>query len=163
MDLVSFIPGVGSTQNFTAGVNTPAAYVGPNIGMTDGTSVATASKNMAEVYNRILLQIAATIQGAGLTIDNTNWAQLLAAVQTIANTAASTAVSNVLTLNNTNVFVGQSSGSTAGVVLPNYGTWKGIWVDVINTQTSIFTAAGGTTIAGGIGATTVHLFATRIA
>ncbi len=93
MDLVTFIPGVGATAAFTPGANTPAPFNVSHTGLTDGTSPATASSNMAEIYNRLLLQVASTIVHAGLTIDNTNWTQLSIAVQAIANNAVAGAVS----------------------------------------------------------------------
>ncbi len=54
--------GVGPTGAFTTGNGTIAegqfGSLTRSNGMTDGTSVATASKNMAEIYNRILLDMA---------------------------------------------------------------------------------------------------------
>ena len=88
MDLASFISGIGPTKAFAPGSTTPAPFNVPHIGLTDGTSPATASSNMAEIYNRILLQIAATIVGSGLTMDNNNWAQLFPAVTAIADARA---------------------------------------------------------------------------
>ena len=85
MDLISHIPGVGPTASFTPGGNTPAPFNTTHVGVTDGTSPGTASKNMAEIYNRLMLQVASVIVKSGLTIDNANWAQLGTAVQNIAN------------------------------------------------------------------------------
>lgn len=55
--------GVGPTETFTTGNGTIVGLgqfgsLTKSNGMTDGTSVATASKNMAEIYNRILLDMA---------------------------------------------------------------------------------------------------------
>lgn len=83
MNLIGHIPGVGPTALFNPGVATPAPWNVAHTGATDGTGPANATKNMAEIYNRMLLQVAATIQQAGLAIDNTNWAQLPAAIVAI--------------------------------------------------------------------------------
>lgn len=80
IDLISFIPGVGPTKVFSPGLNTPAPFNTTYTGATDGTGPTTATNMMAEIVNRVLLQIAGVIIGSGLTIDNTNWTQLLAAV-----------------------------------------------------------------------------------
>lgn len=85
MDLVSFVPGIGPTAAFTPGVNTPAPFNVSHTGFTNGTSPSTATVNQAEVYNRLLLQVAAVISAAGITIDNTNWTQLATAVKTLGN------------------------------------------------------------------------------
>jgi len=163
-DLVSFIPGIGNTKTFSPGVNTPAAYAGPHTGMTDGTSVATASSNMAEVYNRILLDLTATVASSGLTPDPTNWAQLPIAVQMIATTQAQFVVGNamagILTLKSSNVFT-QANLSGTSITLPSTGTWEGIWIALSNSSGSVFTAAGGTVITAG--SSPFHLFAVRIA
>lgn len=88
MDLISFIPGIGPVAAFTPGANTPAPFNVSHTGATDGSGPSTATVNQAELYNRLLLQVASVIAGSGLTIDNANWAQLLAAVQKIAHDAA---------------------------------------------------------------------------
>ena len=49
-------------------------------GLTDGTGPTNASNNMAEIYNRLLLQIQATIVASGLTPDPNNWTQLPEAI-----------------------------------------------------------------------------------
>lgn len=84
MDLISFVSGIGPTAAFTPGANTPAPYNVSHTGATDGSSPSTSTNNMAEIMNRLLLQVAAVISGSGLTIDNLNWTQLLAAVRKIA-------------------------------------------------------------------------------
>lgn len=95
MDLASFIPGIGPTTSFTPGSNTPPPFNVPHTGLTDGTGPATASKNMAEVYNRILLELKATVVYSGLAIDNTNWTQLYPAIKRIADASAAAAVSTL--------------------------------------------------------------------
>jgi hypothetical protein len=87
LDLASFIPGIGPTAAFTPGPDTPAPFNVSHTGLTDGTSPSTASLNQAEVYNRLLLQIASVIVTSGLTIDNNNWAQLPAAIQAMISSA----------------------------------------------------------------------------
>jgi hypothetical protein len=89
INLIGFIPGVGPTAAFTPGPSTPAPWNVNHTGATDGTGPSTATRNMAEIYNRFFLQQAAVIQQSGLAIDNDNWAQLAAAIQKIANDAAS--------------------------------------------------------------------------
>jgi len=88
MNLVSFIPGIGPTALFTPGANTPAPFNVAHTGVTDGTSPATASNNMAELYNRILLAQASVIVKAGLTPDTDNWTQLAEAIAYMASSAA---------------------------------------------------------------------------
>lgn len=89
IDLASFVAGIGTTANFTPGVNTPAPFNVPFIGLTDGTGPTSASNNMAEVYNRILLAIYSVVEVSGLSVDPANWTQLSAAVQAIAAAAGS--------------------------------------------------------------------------
>jgi len=110
---------------------------------------------MAEIYNRLLLQVASIIVKSGLTVDNTNWAQAGVAVQKIVNDAITMAGSGYLTpaaaaavyetiahatstyatqatvnsrlpLSTGTVFVSALPG-TGGVTLPAVGTWAGIW------------------------------------
>lgn len=97
MDLVSFIPGIGPTAPFNPGPNTPAPFNTAHTGATDGTSPQTSSSNVAELYNRLLLQVASVIVTAGLTVDNTNWTQLSAGVKAIATQAAAAATSSIST------------------------------------------------------------------
>lgn len=75
MDLLSHIPGVNVTGSFTPGAATPSPFNVAHVGGIDGTGPNNATKNMAEIYNRLLLDRAALIQMAGLSIDNTNWVQ----------------------------------------------------------------------------------------
>lgn len=84
MDLASFIPGILTTAPFSPGATTPAPYNVNHVGTTDGTGPLDSSANVAEIYNRLLLQIASTIDHSGIGIDNNNWAQLPFAVQQIA-------------------------------------------------------------------------------
>lgn len=97
MDLASFIPGITNSAAFTPGATTPPPFNVSHTGLTDGTGPSTASKNMAEIYNRILLNIAATVAKAGLTLDNNNWAQLATAVDTIAANRVSAFTSTIVT------------------------------------------------------------------
>lgn len=81
MDLITHIPGIANSAPFTPGVNTPSPWHVSHTGLTDGTSPNNATKNMAQIYNRLLLERAAIIQAGGLTIDNNNWAQTVAAIR----------------------------------------------------------------------------------
>lgn len=81
MDLITHIPGITNSAPFTPGVNTPPPWHVSHTGLTDGTSPNNATKNMAQIYNRLLLERAAIIQAGGLTIDNNNWAQTVAAIR----------------------------------------------------------------------------------
>lgn len=76
LDLITHIPGITNSGSFTPGANTPAPWNAAATGAVDGTGPASATKNMAEIYNRFLLERAALIQRSGLTVDNTNWAQM---------------------------------------------------------------------------------------
>lgn len=69
--------GVGPTEPFTTGNGTVVASgqfgsLTKSNGMTDGTSIATASKNMAEIYNRILLDMAQCLDLACIVADPAN-------------------------------------------------------------------------------------------
>lgn len=97
MDLISFIPGVGPTALFSPGPTTPAPFNVNHRGATDGTSPQTATNNMAEIYNRVLLQIAATISASGISIDNDNWAQLPDAIKALAQSIISPSLSGLVT------------------------------------------------------------------
>lgn len=81
MDLITHVPGVTNSALFTPGPNTTAPWNVAHTGLTDGTSPNNASKNMAEIYNRLFLDRAAVIQKAGLTIDNNNWVQMAEAIE----------------------------------------------------------------------------------
>jgi hypothetical protein len=124
MDLVSFIPGVGPTSAFSPGATTPPPFNVSHTGLTDGSSPSTASNNMAEIYNRILLNLASVIVKAGLTPDHNNWAQLATGVETIANNVLSGFTSTIVTPPQfddstkiaTTQFVHRALGNTAGVI-----------------------------------------------
>jgi len=96
MDLISYIPGVGPTKLFSPGPDTPAPFNVNHTGATDGTGPGTASSNMAEIYNRILLDIDAVKVAAGLTIDRNNWTQLQQAVSAIAQQLVNAALGSGL-------------------------------------------------------------------
>lgn len=81
MDLLSHVPGVNVTGSFTPGANTPAPFNVAHVGGVDGTGPQNATKNMAEIYNRLLLERAAVILKAGLAIDNENWVQMAEAIE----------------------------------------------------------------------------------
>jgi hypothetical protein len=84
--LVDGITGVGPTGQFLIGPNTIAPYAGTSVvGLTDGTSAATASKNVAEIYNEIIFDKRIIIEKAGLTFDPADNSQLLRAIQKLAN------------------------------------------------------------------------------
>ena len=83
MDLITHIPGIANSALFTPGPNTTPPWNVAHTGLTDGTSPNNATKNMAEIYNRFLLERAAIIQKAGLTIDNQNWVQLAEAIEAL--------------------------------------------------------------------------------
>lgn len=84
MDLLTHVPGVNITGSFTPGASTPSPYNVAHIGGVDGTGPQNATKNMAEIYNRLLLDRAALIQMAGLSVDNNNWVQAAQAAVKIA-------------------------------------------------------------------------------
>ncbi|NVM87643.1 hypothetical protein FHT32_001282 [Variovorax sp. SG517] len=77
MDLITYIPGIANSGLFTPGPNTPSPWNVPIIGAVDGISPATATRNMAEIYNRLLFAHAALVEAAGLAIDHDDWAQLV--------------------------------------------------------------------------------------
>jgi hypothetical protein len=84
--LVDGITGVGPTGQFLIGPNTIAPYAGTSVvGLTDGTSAATASKNVAEIYNEIIFDKRIIIEKAGLTFDPADNSQLLRAIQKLPN------------------------------------------------------------------------------
>ena len=133
MDLVNHIPGIANSASFTPGGNTPAPYNVAHTGLTDGTSPATASKNMAEIYNRWLLAQAAIIKEAGLTIDNANWTQMATAIKTLV--AAGGAGGGASALDDlTDVVI--TGTPTNGQIL-NYNTGTSKWVNVNNPGLSL--------------------------
>lgn len=123
MDLASFIPGITNTASFSPGATTPPPFNVAHTGLTDGTSPATASANMAEIYNRLLLNIASTVTAAGITIDNNNWTQLPAAVKKIADDAVAGFASTVSTAAQ---FDNSGSISTTAFVQRALGNVRGI-------------------------------------
>lgn len=85
-DIVSDIAGVGPTANYTLGANTEAPYAGVSIlALTDGSSAATASKNMAKIDTRYLFERRYTIEKAGLTYDPLDDSQFVRALQKLPN------------------------------------------------------------------------------
>lgn len=137
MDLASFIPGITNTGTFSPGSTTPPPFNVSHTGLTDGTGPSTSSKNMAEVYNRILLQIAATIASAGITIDNNNWTQLPAAVTALVNQALSGFTSSITTPPQ---FDNDTSIATSEFVQRALGNMRGI-TQVSASGTVVVTAA----------------------
>ncbi len=79
---------ISNQKTVTPPPNTPAPFNTTFAGMTDGTGVSTASKNLAWTYNMVAAEIANTILAAGLVLDQDNWAQLQAAVKQIATTSS---------------------------------------------------------------------------
>ncbi|WP_137860807.1 hypothetical protein [Variovorax sp. 3P27G3] len=77
MDLINHIPGVANSGLFTPGPNTPSPWNVPITGAVDGNSPANATRNMAEIYNRLLFVNAALVEASGLPIDNDDWARLI--------------------------------------------------------------------------------------
>ncbi len=143
MDVISFIPGVGPTAAFSPGVNTPAPYNVNHTGGTDGTTPQTATSNVAEIYNRILLMLAAAVDYSGIGIDHANWAQLGPAIRAIAQSVVNGALAGgvVTTAQYNNDFT-NSLGSTG------YQFLKGGMIlqwGVTSTPTSSFPAFFTTT------------------
>lgn len=95
LDLISHVPGAGNYALFTPGPNTSAPLNVPHIGGVDGTDRNTATQNVAQIYNRLMLQVAAVIYTSGLTIDPDNWTQLAQAVQAMAASASAGALAAV--------------------------------------------------------------------
>lgn len=114
MDLVTFIPGILNSASFSPGPATPAPFNVNHVGLVDGSYPDEASANVAQIYNRLLLQIASCIQYSGLTINNDNWAQLPYAVEAIAqavvNGSLSGGVVTTAQYNNDFVFSHGTSG-----------------------------------------------------
>ncbi len=120
MDLLSFVPGVAHTALFSPGAATPSPYNVNHTGGTDGTSPDTATNNMAEIYNRLLLQIASCIDSSGIGLDNTNWAQLGPAVRAHAQQIVNAALAGgVVTTSNYNADFAFSHGQTGWQRLKN--------------------------------------------
>lgn len=82
MDLITHIPGIANSGLFTPGANTPSPWNVPITGAVDGNSPANATRNMAEIYNRVLFSHASLVEASGLPIDNADWAQLVHAFRT---------------------------------------------------------------------------------
>lgn len=137
MDLVSFIPGVGPTTSFTPGASTPPPFNVTHTGLTDGTGPTTSSNNMAEIYNRILLNIAATVVAAGIPLDQNNWTQLPAAVTALVNQALSGFTSSITTPPQ---FDNDTSIATSAFVQRALGNMRGI-TQVSASGTVVVTAA----------------------
>lgn len=128
-DIITHVPNIGPTAQVTIGVNTPAPYNAASVtAATDGTNVQTATKNMAEIYNRQLFSAKHLIEAAGLVFDPLNWAQQTQAVQAVASSAVPTA-----------------TDTTQGKVALNLGTAAG---DATN-ATDALTATGLAAILNG--------------
>jgi hypothetical protein len=101
MDLITHIPGITNSGSFTPGANTPAPFNASHTGAVNGAGPSTATKNMAEIFNRMALSDAALITMLGGSIDNANWVQgpelLLAALNAI-NTNAGALNTNINTV-----------------------------------------------------------------
>lgn len=143
MNLVSHITGVGPTATFTPGPTTPSPFNVSHTGLTDGTGPTTASANMAEIYNRILLQIAATITASGLTVDNNNWAQMATAVVAIAENAATEAREAAWPIGS--VYINARNSANPSSIL-GFGTWVeyGVGRFIVGQQSTSFPTLGGT-------------------
>lgn len=120
MDLASFIPGITNTAPFNPGSTTPPPFNVSHVGLTDGTGPSTSSKNMAEMYNRLLLNIAATVSKAGLPIDNNDWAQLPTAIAKLISDSFNSVTTPPQFDNDsslaTSAFVQRALGNVQGVV-----------------------------------------------
>jgi hypothetical protein len=117
MDLVSYVPGVLNTKNFTPGNGTPAPFNVTHQGLTDGTGPLDASKLMAEFINRLNLQVASAIIAAGQTYDPTNWAQLGGVIGSLESsiTLISSQLAGGITLGSTHVLLGGATLSIDGL------------------------------------------------
>lgn len=138
MDLVSFIPGVGPTASFSPGATTPPPFNVAHTGLTDGTGPTNASNNMAEIYNRLLLQIQATIVASGLTPDPNNWTQLPEAIVAFINTALNAYSGTVVTQPQ---FDRDTSIATTEFVQRALGNYRGI-AAIATSQTITASDAG---------------------
>lgn len=89
MDLLSQTPlgkvPIGSNITEVPPANTPAPYNAAFLGAADGTGPANASKNMAWLYNMVVVELVNVIKRAGLVPDVNNWAQIGQAVQKMIN------------------------------------------------------------------------------
>jgi hypothetical protein len=143
MNLVSHIPGVGPTATFTPGPTTASPFNVSHEGMTDGTGPSSASRNMAEVYNRVLLQIAATVSASGLTVDNNNWAQLATAVVAIAENAATAAKESAWPVGS--VYINATNTANPATIM-GFGTWTeyGTGRFIVGQQSTTFPTLGAT-------------------
>jgi hypothetical protein len=92
---------------------------------------------MAEVYNRLLLNVASTIVAAGLTLDQNNWTQLPQAVTALVNQALSGFTSSITTPPQ---FDNDTSISTTAFVQRALGNMRGI-TQVNASGTVVVTAA----------------------
>ena len=164
MDLVSFIPGVGPTADFTPGASTPAPFNVTHTGLTDGTGPLDSSKNMAEIYNRLLLQVASVIVKSGIPINNANWTQLGEAVQAMVNGSAQTLslVGSTLSISGGNSvtlpipsLVGMVEHFATPVAPPGWLVANGAAVS--RTAYSTLFAAIGTAYGAGDGSTTFNV------
>lgn len=133
MNVVSGFSGIGPVGSFTPGSSTPAPFNVPHTGLTDGAGPSSASINVAELYNRILLQIDAAIAGAGLTVDHTNWAQLGQAMAAYVGGGAAVTTSWS--------YYNAASQSASGTV--NYQTASSTQVGVTGTGTVMTTTVSG--------------------
>jgi hypothetical protein len=86
MDLATHFTGVVNTGSFTPGAATPAPFNVSHTGLVNGAGPSSASKNVAEIYNRILLNNAALVNMLGSTVDNTNWVQASAVLKAYLDT-----------------------------------------------------------------------------
>ena len=148
MDLLSHVPGVNITGSFTPGANTASPYNVAHNGGVDGTGPQNATKNMAEIYNRLLLDRAALIQKAGLSIDNANWIQMAEAIFKIAGgldggVCANTGPATAPTTANPYTMYTSALGEVWGYV---GGTWRVIANHYKVTDTAYTTAAGNQTV-----------------
>jgi len=132
VDLIGFIPGIGATASFTPGGTTPAPFNVAFIGGTDGTGPSTATNNMAEIYNRLLLQIYSVIITAGLTYDHNNWTQLSDAITALITSAT------YVTISQYNSDFAHSSFATNG--------WQDIAGGRIEQEVDLFVAGAANTL-----------------
>lgn len=95
MDLITHIAGHTNSGSFSPGAGTPPPFNIAHTGAVDGSGPASATRNMSEITNRLLLDRAALINMLGATLDNTNWAQAAAVLKAYLDTmSANTAALN---------------------------------------------------------------------